>query len=349
MSKILFIGDLRSHTRSSQRYRALREVGHYVNGLSFAALSTPADGGHRTLLQRVRHRLGLHPDTESINESIISLAGKLSPDVLWVEKALCLRPSTLRTVRARQPATRLVFNSDDDMFVRHNQSVWFRRCLELYDLVVTNKSHNASAQELPAMGARRVVFIPKTFDPHTHRPIPVTASDKRRLGGDVGFIGTFERERAESLLELARRGICVRVWGHGWEAWKRRHANLQVEGRGVLGEDYVRSICATRINLGFLRRKNRDLHSDRSVEVPASGGFLLGERTSEHLQLFHEGVEAAFFGGIDELADKIHYYLAHEDERRAVASAGRRRCLADDYSHHSALRRMMLLAEEPAA
>jgi spore maturation protein CgeB len=106
----------------------------------------------------------------------------------------------------------------------------------------------------------------------------------------------------------------------------------------VIEDDYAAAISATRINLAFLRKSNRDLQTTRSVEIPACGGFMLAERTAEHQELFAEGFEAAYFEGAEELIAKTNYYLAHEDERARIACAARRRCLRDDYSYAGRLR-----------
>ena len=104
--------------------------------------------------------------------------------------------------------------------------------------------------------------------------------------------GPTKKYRGESLLFLARRGITVRVWGNGWEAMRSSHSNLIVERKAVVNTladlRYTKCVCATRINLGFLRKLNRDLHTDRSVEIPACGGFLLAERSADHQRLFAE-------------------------------------------------------------
>ncbi len=127
----------------------------------------------------------------------------------------------------------------------------------------------------------------------------------------------------------------MRVWGP-WPRWKAA-PGLRVEGRPLWDDDYARALSAFRINLGFLRRVNRDLQTTRSIEIPACGGFLLAERTAEHRRLFREDVEAVFFSDDRELLEKCRHYLAHEDERARIAEAGRRRCIDDAYSYEARL------------
>ncbi|GAJ08655.1 unnamed protein product, partial [marine sediment metagenome] len=214
--------------------------------------------------------------------------------------------------------------------------VYFRRCLPLYDVVFTTKSYNV--EELPRIGARQVVFMDKAYDRATHRPLPVTEEDKERLGADVIFIGSFEEDRARQMLYLTENGIPVRIWGGRWQGWQNRHPNLIVEGRPIFGDDYIKALCASKIALCFLRKMNRDLQTDRTMEIPACGTFMLGERTREHLRLFEEGKEAEFFDSKKELLQKVRYYLHNEEERERIAEAGRRRCIESGYSHHDRLR-----------
>jgi spore maturation protein CgeB len=338
--KVLFIGHLSPFARTSQRKRALEELGYSVT-----AHSSPPEGltyeEKPSLSYRVLWKVGFEPDLTRANKAILLKLQNEYFDILWIEKGNAIWPRTLRAVKEVSPTTQVVSYTEDDMFAPHNRSVFYTRGLKYYDVVFTTKSYNCTPNELPSLGAKRVIFVDKAYDIHAHRPIAVTLNDVEALGGDVGFIGSYERERAESILYLAKNGISVRVWGHGWSKLAGYHPNLLIENRLLLGDDYAKGLCATRINLCFLRKMNRDLQTDRTMEIPACGAFMLAERTDEHLRLFEEGKEAAYFGSNEELLEKARYYLNHEDKRSAIASAGRQRCLDSGYSHHERLRYML--------
>ena len=185
--------------------------------------------------------------------------------------------------------------------------------LLLYDIVLTTKSFNI--EEVRQLGAKNVIYMGSTYDQKTHRPIILSDREKEKWGCEVGFIGAFEEERYKSMLSIANSGQDVVVRGTSWENFEKRHPLLSVKPGFIAGDDYAKAICATKINLGFLRKACRDLHTKRSLEIPACGGFLLAERTSEHLDMFEEGKEAEFFGSDEELIDKVNYYLQHESER----------------------------------
>src|SRR5437763_1533564 len=140
------------------------------------------------------------------------------------------------------------------MAAPHNQSLYFRHCLPLYDIVFTTKSYNCGPTELPALGARRVSFVDKAYDRHLHRPIVPAPDQASAFGADIGFIGSYEDVRGRKLLALAGAGFSVRVWGNGWERMNDSHPRLRLERRPLFNEDYVKAICATRINLCFLRK-----------------------------------------------------------------------------------------------
>ncbi len=325
--RILFVGDLRPGGTSLQRMRTMRALGHDVT-----TIDTTGEEGRRrekSLVQRVLHRLRGPVDWPGANAALIE-RGRTGPlDVLWIDRGLTLTRSTLRAFRRLRPECRIAGYSGDPMFLRQNLSRRFLRHLGMYDVFYTTKSNGVD--DLYRRGCRRVVLVGTAYEPGVHRPMPVSDAERTRLGGSVGFVGTWEEPRSRSLHRLAVAGIPVRVWGNGWRRSRYRHPLLRVEYRDLLDDDYALAISAFDVNLCFLR--SCDLQTTRSVEIPACGGFMLAERTDEHLALFAEGVEAAYFDDDDELLAKVRYYLDHPEERRRIAAAGRARCLRDGYGN----------------
>ncbi len=344
--RVLLVGDLNDYAKGYAEARAMRALGLEVMALSHTVIGG-AERGHPdfSLRYRIAHKLGYELDVTGINRRLLEAARGFEPDVAWIEKGNMIRPRTLGALKRGRPGLRLAAYSDDDMYLAHNRSRYFTAGLALYDCVFTTKAANAEPGELAAMGARRVVLVDKAFDPRQHFPMALSDGDVAEYGCDVGFIGSYEAERGAALLHLATNGIPVRVWGNGWDNMPGSHPGLRLALEPVVNTEaalsYSKCISATRINLGFLRKLNRDLHSDRSVEIPACGGFLLAERTADHLRLFEEGDEAAYFGSPEELLAKVRHYLANDDERRAIAACGLERCRTSGYDLDTRARRML--------
>jgi spore maturation protein CgeB len=338
--KILLVGDLSSYARTRQRFLAMQDLGHSVKGLSWVPLETESDPSYRAKLwERIRRKVGYPVDLVGLNKKLLPAIAEYQPDLLWVEKANTIWSSTYQKIKFYFPELKIVYYSEDDIYVPNNRPVYLRQSLSLFDVVFTTKPRNL--KELPTLGARKVFCVFQAYDRNVHRPIHVTVEERQIWGAEVSFVGMFERDRAETILFLAQQGIKVRVWGFNWQSWQHKHPNLLVEGKPVLNENFVKVINSTQINLNFLRKANRDQHTSRSLEIPACQGFMLAERTEEHLQLFEEGKEAEFFNCPDELLEKVKYYLAHEEERKRIAKAGFKRCLEGGYSHHERLKVML--------
>ena len=317
------------------RAEALRSLGHHL-------VTVPAEvprGYWRFQLYRVGSRLGRPPDVLGANRAILRAASRRMFDLLWVDKGRSIRPATLARVRALHPQSVLVTYSPDDMMNPDNQTAAYLSSIPQYDLHVTTKSYNVP--ELTERGARDAMFVDNAYDPATHRPLPLSAEEKQRYEAEVGFIGGFEEERAREMAHLAENGVPVTVRGYQWDQLPDRPSALRVVNRRVDGDEYAKAICGTKINLGFLRKINRDLQTTRSIEIPACGAFLLAERTEEHLGLFKEGEEAEFFSTREELLQKCRYYLEHDEKRERIAGAGRARCVGDDYSNAGRLRQVL--------
>lgn len=336
--RILFVGDLNKHGRCLKRYEALIDLGYSVDGLSTVPISGYRGIKRSPFLERIMWKLSFPLDLTSVNRKIREIIKQKNYDIIWIEKGNTIHSFTLKKIKKILPNTKLVSCSEDNMYLFHNRSFYYKWGLSYYDVVFTTKIHNLT--ELKSFRAKETVLFLDAYDEKFHRPIILTKEDKKRFGCDVGFVGTFEEDRAIKMLYLADNGIKVVVWGSGWGSWVNKHPNLIIQNMPIYGEDYVKVINSTKINLCFLRKFNKDETTSRSVEIPACGGFMLAEKTKRHLELFQENKEAIFFKTKEELLFLVKKYLIKEDERQEISGLGRLRCIKSDYSYKAQLKNM---------
>lgn len=334
---LIYVGTLVHGGTCLQRMEAMFRLGIMVLPIDIDYKKNP--NLFLSFFIRLMRKIGLPIDISNVNFRIIEGINNNKTDIIWIDKGLIVRPKTMLKIRTLNPKIIICGYSPDDMMQAHSQSLYFMKSLKYYDYFFTTKSYNVS--ELIAAGAKNPIFIPNAYDPLIHRPRPTSEMDISLYGGDVGFIGAWEFERGESILSLANAGIKIRWWGWGGnKSFTNVHENLTMENTPLWGEYYSRAINSFKINLCFLRKINRDLQTTRSIEIPACGGFMLAERTDEHLNLFEEGVEAEFFSSNDELIDKVKYYLDNPERRRKIANAGYLRCITSGYSNDERIKSM---------
>lgn len=331
--RIFYIGPLWQGSTCLHRYLALTELDHLVFPFDTEYYFPSMYKGFHTLIRKI----GFGPRLWRMNHDITARVKEFKPDLIWIDKGLLIAPKTLRDFKKLPNFPLLIHYSPDDMMNPDNQSRFYLRSVPLYDIHITTKTPNVN--ELKALGARKVCFMDNKYRVAVHRPVPISNADREMYGGEIGFIGSYEKERANSMNHIAQCGLRVRIWGPGW---KNRdfspHPNLLIENRALWGEEYPRVICSTDINLCFLRKVNRDRQTTRSMEIPACGGFMVAERTDEHLRLFQEDEEVVFFSSDDELVEKLRYYTGHPEDRLRIARAGCNRCLKSSYSDISQFR-----------
>jgi spore maturation protein CgeB len=307
-----------------QRYRGT--IPARIHGRLFGSAWEPMRRWHAAALRAVVHR-------ERPNICIILKGVNVSADDVRVLKAT---------------GAWVVNVNHDDFFSAHrtNWSRTQRAALPHYDYLFTTREVNVA--ELHPFNSR-VEFFPFAFYPRIHRPVSIAASERSLWETDVVFVGNWEAERSEQLETLAKR-VPARyaVWGSGWERAGAKSPLVPfLRGRQVMLDDMAKALGGARVALGFLRRANRDDYTQRTFEIPACNGVLLGERTARHQAFYREGVEAEFFdpGSADELAAKVGKLLTHDAAREAMRSAGRDALLRQNHTYKDRMARLFEVYE----
>jgi hypothetical protein len=322
---IVYAGPLGLGETCEMRRRALERLGHHAIAVDLERVLR----GYSAWTRRPQWHLRYGPMVTQYNDAILTAIGP-GTDVVWIDKGLFVTPATLEAARARGVRW-LVHYSPDNYRLAQNTSRHLRRALPHYDLVITTKPDLLG--RLAVQGARRVALSDNAFDPDVHRPVTLGDRERYRFDADVAFIGRWEPGRERLLDRLAGLGLSLAVWGPDWRRAHSTRVRNCYRGSGVVADAYAKAVNGARIVLGLLSDQAGDTITQRSIEIPACGAFMLAPRTDAHTAAFREGVEAEFFGNFDELVTKIRHYLANPPARARIAAAGRERCLAAGYSY----------------
>lgn len=169
----------------------------------------------------------------------------------------------------------------------------------------------------------------------------------------VSFVGGKTPAREALVTKLEAKGVAVDAFGGGWP------------GGRVSDEKMLRLFSGSKINLALNPPPGRwtrnaigrlflhpsidhimpDLHlianaesffhqnipqiKARHFEIPACGGFVIAGRADDIENYYTPGKEIVLYDTVDDLAEKVGYYLSHDEERARVAKAAYQRTIEE--------------------
>jgi spore maturation protein CgeB len=158
------------------------------------------------------------------------------------------------------------------------------------------------------------IYLPEAANPDIHKPFKIEKTI------DVSFVGQCYGNRADVIAELQKYDIAVEAYGIGWL-------------NGPLStEEMVKLYSRSKINLGFggvAGHKDTFCLKGRDFEIPMSGGLYLTEDHPELACAFKPGKEIITYSGIDDLVQKIKYYLANPAEAEEIRKRGYERSMRE--------------------
>jgi hypothetical protein len=255
----------------------------------------------------------------ALNETLRSMALKVRPHLVWIDKGTWVYPFILQSLK-KAGCELLHYNTDD--VLASVPEFWLHRLgIPLYDLYLTTNRHNVT--EITRMYGVKAVRAGMGYDAEIlNRRLQYDQPDSD--AAYLFFGGHWEPHSEAYVRALRSAGIEVRVSGHNWR--KAKDSALKTV-QALPYDAYLDRTSAAPMALCFLSRRNRNDTTIRSFEIPALGTALFAERTAEHEFIYGDGTGAVLFSGEDEAIAKSKYYLSHPAERARVAAQGRHRCL----------------------
>jgi spore maturation protein CgeB len=273
------------------------------------------------------------------NHAVRRHANNPALDFILVCKGMLLAPETLGEFKRHRIPCYCFY--PDVSFTDHGANI--TNCLPLYDCVFTTKRFHAADRHVGPV----IQHVAHGFDPEVHRPLPISEKLQQHYACDVSFVGCWspKKEGLITALIANQPNLSVKVWGPGWG---RSNQNVRAawQGRGAYGDELAIIYGASRINLGLLSEAGSDTREGDAVtartwQIPAAGGFLLHELTTELAEYFQPGSEVGTFTDGTDLPSQVERYLANDAERKSIALAGYRRCLTSDYTYAAAAQRIL--------
>ncbi|SFA93577.1 spore maturation protein CgeB [Cohnella sp. OV330] len=301
----------------------------------------------QTLMQLVSRLSVMSP-----KDDIVGFASREMPALAIVLDGLDFPVSTIDALRSLGIRTAIWF-TDDPYYTEVTADL-----APHYDFVFTLERNCVPFYE--QRGCARVHYLPLGVHTADFRP----RNPRHEIRGDICFIGSAYWNRIrlfeELLPRMAKRRF--RLSGLWWDRlsdfqrWRDRIDLGKWMGPLETAEQYN----AHKIVINVHRAHddstfNRNLYNipavspnPRTFEIAACGTLLMSDNREDLAQFYTPGVEIVTYDSAQDMAEKMDYYLAHEDERRQIALNGLYRTLRD-HTYVSRLSQLLDLATIPLA
>ncbi len=285
---------------------------------------------------------------KAMNRELLEFVSKEKPDVIFFR--LAEREIYKKTfIELTKRATTIYWCSDDSWLF---DSV-SKKVAPLCTWVASWPS--SVIEKYKKMGCK-TIFTIEGIRETLYRPV-----DPKEKDIDVSFGGTYNPQRGRTIQGLRDAGIPVMVFGKGWPEGERSiedTAKIMAKSKICLvlnppsfsiGLKPIVRLFMKRPNFGSpwrwlgmrpdfwnLSDNIKEWLGKRTLQVKTRTFETLACRTlgmtlyAEDLGKYYDiGKEIVVYKDIPDLAEKIRYYLAHDEEREAIADAGYRRTIKD--------------------
>lgn len=250
----------------------------------------------------------LHPEVRREKE-LLGLVREIRPQVLLVIRGPGFRPEFIESLA-------------QDYGVR--TLGWWVKGPKWFDLMVEEARHYQAYfcihQEGYSPEANGIEHLPA-------QALPYVLEGKRTRDGyrhEISFVGSWHPRRQSVMTQLA--DLPVSIYGPKWRRKNILNPRIffKVKRRGIWGDEVSQLYRNSKINLNIAvwDTSKQSGNNLRIAEIPAAEGFLLSEYSPELSDYFVPGTEIETYRTVEELRQKITYYLQHEQERREIARRG---------------------------
>lgn len=249
--------------------------------------------------------------TSNSNQDLLKFADEIKPDLFWFGKCERIYPETIRALKFKCPNSIFIKWATD---VRDKPTDFDLSHLEYMDLFTATYAGDYLKKHKEVMSKDSIAMSMMTFtDSNFYKQI--SYPDKYKVDvvwtGRSGFGDNFLRNQIIQRLTEMENDYNISMYGIKPNSW-------------IGYPEYLHAICGAKIGIGTNSFNRRKYSSDRLGNYMACGTFYLTQYIEGLEECFTRGINLDWFNDLEEMEDKIEYYLSHDTERKEIAKDGQK-------------------------
>jgi spore maturation protein CgeB len=310
---------------------ALTQLGHVVEYFeapsfydAFSALKTLRVGADR--LDYLENSF-----LQVVSQAVLAKVESFAPDLVLAMAQAPLSRQALKRLRRDNVPTAMWFVEDYEVFP------YWKAFAPLYDVFAVIQK-GRFLELLAEAGQPNALYLPLAADPAIHRPLELSAVERRKYGSELSFVGAGYPNRRLAFRQLTN--FDLRIWGNDWDGETVLAPYLQRGGERIGTDEAVRIFNATTININLHSsvRANTlvgdgDFVNPRTFELAGCGAFQVVDRRSLLTELFTDD-ELAVVEDMSQMLQAIDRFRFDVQGRAEMTARARQRVLAEHtYAH----------------
>jgi len=287
------------------------------------------------------------------NKQVLQECLACKPDIFIVFNESRLFPDTIKAIK-EQCKCLMVCIIGDDPWDSVRWSADFPHSLKYFEIIFNAEPiwNNNIKKAAPKA---KIYWHYGGFDPKTYFPVDektISLADTERLSCDISFTGSSYGAKAEgayrSDILSYLKDFDLKIWGD--DNWPYRFKYLpqlkeKYQGTRLPYKDLRKLYTLSKICLNLPAPQLFTTFQPRVFEIAAVKGFQIADNRPLLHKLFTEE-ELVTFDTIDELVEKINYYLQHENEKKEIAEKLYKK-VTENYTWKHWARRIVDTIESP--
>jgi len=291
--------------------QSLTEMGHDVINFDIKTIFnlSPSIDRYGQFLARTFLR-----EPERIREkSLIDYARKTTPDLVLVLLGNLVSPKTVQILKNNIKAPIVCWCQDAIATMGRQYLIG-----SPYDLVFSKDHYMVDL--FNSMIGPRFKYLPEACNPSVHYYERPPESDTDQYACDITTAASLYYYRHE-ILRHVNESYALKIWGDKPD-WLDNKLHKSHTGRYIVGREKRFAFSVAKIVLNTLHYSEIQGVNCRFFEIQGCGGFQLVSHKNEVNEFCEIGTEVETFHDVNDLNEKIQYYLREPEKRLKIASDG---------------------------